>query len=282
MEVDETSLGSLLEESQDTHADAMRSAKVDLNEFVEIGLENRAQGGVDLDEAADFTQRRNSIVSGRLAAVGATAGIGAAVLALSAGSAGAATMATDIQILQTAQSIEILAVATYKVALTLPFIGGATANGVVKAFSKMTMAQHTQHGEAFGSAIKALGGKQQTAADPVLLKVVDKAKPGLKNAGDVVALALELEDGAAQTYVANTSALRNTNARKVTASIMGVEAQHAAILRAVQALIGANDAKYIALPPSPLSGLPSAAGSVGFPNPFYPTSAARPETEGAR
>jgi bacterioferritin (cytochrome b1) len=279
MQVDETVLEELLEESQDIHTDAMRATRSDLDEFVEIGLERRARGEVE----EEGTTQRSTLAAPRgsgLAALGVAAGLGAVVLALSAPVAGAAT-ASDVDILRTAESIENLAVATYQVALTLPFIGGASANGVVKAFSKQTMAQHTDHAAAFAAAIRKLGGTPQKSADPVLLKVVDAAKPKLTSAGAVVALALELEDGAAQTYVANTSVLRNLNARKVTASIMGVEAQHAAILRAVQALLTAGDAKYIALPPSPLTGLPSAAGDVGFPNAFYPTSAARPETEGA-
>ena len=46
----------------------------------------------------------------------------------------------------------------------------------------------------------------------------------------MVALALELENIAAETYVNNMSLLGNANAKKVTASIMGVEAQHVAIL----------------------------------------------------
>jgi hypothetical protein len=50
---------------------------------------------------------------------------------------------------------------------------------------------------------------------------------------------------------------------------MGVEAQHVAILLAVQALLKAGDAADITLPP-PVAKLPAAAGSVGFPNAFYP------------
>jgi hypothetical protein len=89
-----------------------------------------------------------------------------------------------------------------------------------------------------------------------------------------------LEQGAAETYVANIAALTDANAKKVTASIMGVEAQHAAILRAVQALVTANAVADIALPP-PVASLPAAAGSVGFPDAFFPTDQARPATEGA-
>jgi hypothetical protein len=251
-----------------------------LDEFVDLGLEQRAHGEIDPEEGREFASAQSDALRRGLVGVGATAGIGAALLALSASAAGAAT-ASDVQILQTNQSIENLAIATYTIALTLPFIGGASANGVVKAFATTTLAQHKQHDAAFGAAIKRLGGKMQSGPDPVLLKVVNKAKPTLTSAAAVVALALELEDGAAQTYVATTGVLKNSNARQVTASIMGVEAQHAAILRAVQALLAAKDASLIALPPTPLTALPAAAGSVGFPNAFYPTSGARPETEGA-
>ncbi|HEV2362206.1 MAG TPA: ferritin-like domain-containing protein [Acidimicrobiales bacterium] len=189
--------------------------------------------------------------------------------------------AADVRMLQTQASIENLAVATYTVALTLPFIGGSSALPVVKAFVTETRSQHSQHALAFNAAVTRLGGKAQHDPDPVLLKVVEKAKPTLTTPAAVVALAIELEDGAAQTYVANTAALADPNARAVTASIMGVEAQHVAILRAVQALLAGGAPQLITLPPSPLSALPAAAGSVGFPNGFYSTTAARPAAEGA-
>ena len=81
----------------------------------------------------------------------AAAGIAGAFEALFASPAFAASP-TDVQILQTASSIEVLAVATYKTALTLPFIGGASANAVVKAFATTTMQQHSQHLQAFNAA----------------------------------------------------------------------------------------------------------------------------------
>ena len=62
--------------------------------------------------------------------------------------------------------------------------------------------------------------------------------------------------------------------------LMGVEAQHVAILNAVKALIAGGAADLIALPPD-ATKLPAAAGSVGFPNAFYPTTDARPANEGA-
>ena len=186
----------------------------------------------------------------------------------------------DVQILQTAAAIENLAVATYATALTLDFIGGSSAIPTVKAFVEKSKAQHADHAKAFNASAKQLGGKAQKKPDPVLLNVVEMAKPGLTGPAEVVALAIELENTAAATYVANTSALKDKKARSVTASVMGVEAQHLAILYAVQALVAAGATDLIALPPD-AARLPAAAGSVGFPDAFFQTGAARPAKEGA-
>jgi hypothetical protein len=281
VDVDPGAMGVLVEESQDIHHDAMATTASALDEMVETGNEARARGEIDLDESRQVAARRSQLLTGAVFGGGilAAAGIAGAFDAVFASPAFAASP-TDIQILQTASSIEVLAVATYKTALTLPFIGGSSANPVVKTFATTTMQQHSQHLAAFNAAITGLGGKAQTNPDPALAKVVQAAVPGLTSPGPVVALALELEQGAAETYVADVAALSDANARKVTASIMGVEAQHASILLAVQALLTANAAQLIALPPN-AAELPAAAGSVGFPNAFFPTNQARPATEGA-
>ncbi len=62
---------------------------------------------------------------------------------------------------------------------------------------------------------------------------------------------------------------------------MGVEAQHVSVLLAVQALLQANAAQDISLSPGTAATLPATAGSVGFPNSFYPTDMASPASEGA-
>ena len=278
MRIDEQELAGLLEASQDQHSDAMRESRDHLAEVMELEAE---RGAPDPEEAAAFAEAHAGAIRTGFRSTGllAAAGLGAALVAVTASPAFAKS-SPDIQMLQTAASIENLAVATYATALTLPFIGGAEANGVVKAFVTKTKDQHTEHAAAFNAAIKKLKGATQTATDPVLLGVVNQAKPGLTGPKAVVDLALELEDGAAQTYVANVGAMKNKSARSVTASIMGVEAQHAAILRAVQALLAAGAANLIALPPD-AAALPAAAGSVGFPAGFYPTTDARPAQEGA-
>jgi hypothetical protein len=273
MTIDDTRLRDLLEQSDDLHTDAMTTTSVELEEFVELAHDDPWP---DVDPAA----RRASLLRGfSKSGVLAAAGLGTAMAALLASPA-FADKTMDVQMLQTAASIENLAIATYDTALTLDFIGGASANAVVKAFVQKTKDQHTQHAEAFNAAAMRLGGKAQNQPDPVLLGVVNNAKPTLASPAQVVDLALELEDGAAQTYVANTGAASNRNARSVSASIMGVEAQHVAVLQAVKALLAGGAADLIALPPD-ATKLPAAAGSVGFPNAFYATTDARPATEGA-
>ena len=178
----------------------------------------------------------------------AAAGLGTAMVALLASPA-FADKAMDVQMLQTAASIENLAVATYDTALTLDFIGGASAIPVVKAFVKKTRDQHKEHSDAFNAASTRLGGTKQDQPDPVLLGW--STTPSRRSTGpaEVVDLALELENTAASTYVANVGAYSNKSARAVAASIMGVEAQHAAILYAVKALVAAGVPNLIALPP---------------------------------
>jgi bacterioferritin (cytochrome b1) len=196
-------------------------------------------------------------------------------------------MSQDVQILQTAASIENLAVATYKTALTLPYIGGSSANAVVNKFARVTMNQHVQHADAFNAAVRRLGGKKQTKPDPAFVPVVNKAVASLSGASaaqgtlGVVGLALELENIAAETYVKDTVLAKASVNKALFASIMGVEAQHVAVLLAVQALLKAGAPQLISLAPGTAASLPGVAGSVGFPNAFYKTNSAAPATQGA-
>ena len=283
MTADPRALAELLEESQDLQADALRPTHEALDELVETAHAERE------DDAAGnqaFHETHTRALSSSLSGAALLGAAGGAVLVGALASAAAASSSSDVQILQTAASIENLAVSTYKTALTLPYIGGSSANPVVTKFAQVTMGQHLQHADAFNAAVRSLGGKSQTKPDPAFVPVVKKAVAGLGSATPaqgalgVVALALELENIAAETYVNNMSLLSNANAKKVTASIMGVEAQHVSTLLAVQALLKGGAGADITLPP-PVAKLPAAAGSVGFPNAFYPTTNAAPASQGA-
>jgi hypothetical protein len=288
VEFDETALRGLTEQSRDTHADAIRAVREPLGDLVDLGRQARAAGSQDPDENRAFAagnRRRLAATGKRAGGLLAATGVITAIADFIGGKAFAAS-GTDVQVLQTASAIEVLAVSTYKTALTLPYIGGGSANPVIKAFATTTMGQHADHLAAFQSATTALGGAKQDKPDPAFVPVVDKAVASITKASPsqgalmVVALALELENVATETYVNNMSLLSDANAKKVTASIMGVEAQHVAVLNAVQALLKAGAGADITLPP-PAAKLPAAAGSVGFPNAFYPTSSAAPASQGA-
>jgi Ferritin-like domain len=276
--IDEGKFEELMVESADLQSDAMKLAHRDLNDYVDAALETRYQTRHDEQEPlvlSDDSQSR----SYRKPALLAAGVLGLAAFGTAA-SAYAADPKTDLMALQTAASIENLAVFTYKTALTLPFIGGSSANAVVKAFSMKTMAQHADHAAAFNAAATKLGGKAQTATDPKYTPIVSAAVPKIKGAADVVGLAITLEDVAAQTYVKNVGLVSTADLRQLFASVAGVESQHKAILLAVQALLKGGAPQLIALPPN-AAKLPAAAGSVGFPDAFYPTSMASPVTEGA-
>lgn len=282
MPIDDRAFHELMVESQDLQADAMQDVHGSLDELAEVREERRNEP-VDVDKIQSFNDGRRRLLSegglgmGQLAARGLLATAFGGVLAGIVASPASADEALDIQILQTASSLEILAVATYKAALTLPFISG---NPTVALFAKTTMKQHDEHNMAFQAQAKVLGGKPQTAPNPKYLKVVTDATPKLTDAAKVVDLATALETVATETYLKNLSLLGDTQTKTIFATVMGVETQHLATLRAVGALLAANMPNLIKVP-TDLAKLPAAAGSVAFPQPFEPTTMASPPAEGA-
>ncbi|MGC2486085.1 MAG: ferritin-like domain-containing protein [Acidimicrobiales bacterium] len=284
MTPDPRALSELLEESQDLQADALRPTRDALDEFVEASHSTSAEdaeSNVAFHDEQRQLLHRSFVAAPLLAAAGGVALVG--VLA----SAASAANSKDVQLLQTAASIENLAVSTYKTALTLPYIGGSSANGVVKKFAQVTMSQHSQHADAFNAALRSLKASTQKKPDPAFVPVVDKAVASLKGASAstgtlaVVGLAIELENIAAETYVNDTTQTSSTSNRALFASIMGVEAQHVTVLLAVQALLKGGAPQLISLAPGTAAKLPAAAGSVGFPNAFYKTNSAAPASQGA-
>ena len=277
-------LSELLEESEDLQADALRPTHDALDELVELN-----HSAHDEDRAANLAFHEEHQRSLR-SSLGATTILGAAggvALVGVLASAAAATNSSDVQLLQTAASIENLAVATYKTALTLPYIGGSAADPVITKFAQVTMGQHAQHADAFNAAAKHLGGKAQNKPDPAFVPVVNKAVASLGSATaaqgalGVVGLALELENIAAETYIKDTTLAQSTTNKALFASIMGIEAQHVSVLLAVQALLKAGAPQLISLSPGTAAALPATAGSVGFPNAFYQTNMAAPAKQGA-
>ncbi|MDI2129617.1 ferritin-like domain-containing protein [Yinghuangia seranimata] len=190
----------------------------------------------------------------------------------------AAVTPDDIKALQTAASIENLAVAAYTAAIGLPFI--QTGNPIILAFVTRTAQQHQAHAQAFNAAAVKAGGQAQTAPDPKYAAVLQQAQPTIQGPADVVKLGVTLEDVAAQTYTKYVSTVTDPDLRHLFGSVAPVEAQHLAVLLAIQTVLQNGTPELIALPPD-LAKLPAAAGNAGFPYTFMPTEKASPIDEGA-
>lgn len=260
--IDTRLLAELTEQSQDLHSDATRVTAAALGEFAEERREARAGRGP------------GGWAAGLLGAGAVLLGAGRA----RADSASPSPNGNDVMALQTAASIENLAVSVYTSAAGLDFI--KSGNATVAAFITRTTAQHQAHAQAFNAALAQAGAKTRTGPDPKYAAVVKSALPGLKGPGDVVALAITLEDVAAQTYTKYVSLASTASLRTLFGSVAPVEAQHRTVLLSVQALLNANDADLVAIP-TDAAKLPDAAGSVGIPDTFYPTTKASPISEGA-
>ncbi|PVE04108.1 ferritin-like domain-containing protein [Streptomyces scopuliridis] len=188
------------------------------------------------------------------------------------------TTRDDIMALQTAASLENLAVSVYRTAAALPFI--KDGNATLQEFIATTTQHHEEHAKAFNTAAVQAGGQPQTGTDPKYAAVVQQALPAAKTPEDVVALALSLEDVAAQTYTKDVGLAGTARLRRLFASVAPVEAQHRATLLVVQSLLGSGDSELIAIP-TDAAALPADVGTTGFPDAFYPTSNASPISEGA-
>lgn len=286
MTIDDRRLGELIVESQDLQADALRDARTILPDLGELGAERR-RTPVDQARVRQINDERRRLLRNGGLGVGALAArgligtaFGSAVLGIVSRPVAAQTEAdVDVQVFQTASSLEILAVATYEAALQLDFI--ANGNPVVRQFAETTASQHDEHRVAFQDQTDQLGGTVQTEPNPKYAAVVADAEPGLTSPAAVVTFAATLEEVATDTYLANLALLGDGEMRGLMASVMGVESQHLATLRAVGALLEGGAEESIALPPPDLAALPAAAGSVAFPRPFESPDMASPPEEGA-
>jgi len=278
--VDEHALGLLIEESQDLHTDAMVLARSTVPDLADLAADRRlSPSPADPLAIEDFKKSRQSLAGQLGVALGGVLGLGL-VHSMFADSAAAADGDLDVMQLQTAVSLELLAVATYEAALTLPFI--ADGNPVIVTFAETTMSQHNEHRQAFSAQTETLGGTDQTATNPKYTPVVEEAKATLAAPLDVVNLAATLEQVATETYLANLNRFTDVTARVLMASVMGVECQHLATLRAVGALLEGGAPELIAIPlGAGVAQLPAAAGSVAFPEPFSGVTMASPPEEGA-
>ena len=296
LKIDTTALIGLVEESRDLHADAMRGVEETLPELAQLAAERK--GEVDTDDIDRFNHRRRRVLAGLGGGAGAIAargvlggGLGGLLGGLLAGllaTPARADTALDVQILQTASSLEALAVATYALALgqgpdklddssykAVAGIPVKSAKDTLVTFATETMRQHLEHKKAFQAQTTALdaNAKVQDAPNPTFLPKV--ASADLSTPEKLVDFAAVLEKVATDTYLLNLTMLQDTKAKVIMGSVMAVEAQHLATLRAVGALLkgagGAPPAPQLVNVPFPVADiakLPKGVATVAFPDAF--------------
>jgi rubrerythrin len=223
---------------------------------------------------------RRRVLLGGTALVAGGAGAMGPVLRLR-GTPAFADRALDVQMLQTSASVENLAVELYEAALELPVIGGERAEPLVRDLFTRTRDQHADHAKACNAALTKLGARSQGNADAALRDLVARARSGATDVSRTLEAAIAVETAAAATYQSNAAALLDTDARRVTAAIGGVEAQHVAALALFAAILREGSPELLRLSPATVEDLPADLATAGLPGSFTATDRARPPAEGA-
>ena len=193
--------------------------------------------------------------------LGLALGGGLAVLGLRAPAAHA-DVALDVQILQTASSLEALAISAYERML------GADVPAGLRSFATETLRRHGAHRKAFQDQTVALDGtaRVQEAPNPRFLPAVQAADVGTpEKLVDFLAL---IEKVVTDTYLTNLTMLQDPRIKSLVASVMAVEAQHLAHLRLVGALLAGRAPHLVvaSLPAARMRDLPHTAGLAPFPD----------------
>lgn len=207
------------------HRDGMRTMRADIEE---LHAETR--------QAAGGASRRDFLIRSGIAAASLT--IGSAVIPMSSLWTPAYGQAlTDGDIAEYAASVEYAAVAAYDIAIKSGKVKTAAVGAAATAFQK----QHKEHGDAFAGA----SGKAKPEANGTLVKALG---PQFQSAADekaLLELAYSVENAAAATYLFALGALKSAAALKLTASILPIEAGHAAALGVVLGKDPKADAAFL-------------------------------------
>jgi rubrerythrin len=229
-------------ESQVEHVSAMRTMRDLVGRLFGDSFES---GFAKADFATGGLNRRKFMQIGGLtvatAAVFAACGSDDDDVATGAGST-STTMGSDtksdIQILRTASSLEVLAIDVYQKAID----SGLVKTKAVGDAAKLFQSQHKEHSELFKGATKKLGGEVFDKANPVVLQSLQGPIGALKDEKGVLELALMLEQAAAATYQSSVGAFKDKTLNQAAMSVGGVEARHVAVLSSVLQLPAAPKA----------------------------------------
>jgi hypothetical protein len=134
----------------------------------------------------------------------------------------------DLALARTAASLEKLAVDTYQTGID----SGLVTTMAIADSATLFQSHHQEHLDALNGAIKNAGGDEVTEANEAVFKaLIEPAVTAAKAEADIVQIAFDLENAAAQTYVFAGGTLTTPELRSTIMTIGGIEARHAAILQ---------------------------------------------------
>lgn len=202
-----------VDENTEQHHESMRTIDGDLRE---LHAETR--------KAVGGATRRDFLIRSALATTMITVGGQMLPMGRLFTGVAAAQALTDADIAAFAASLEYTAVAAYAAAAAS---GKVTTKAVADAAATFS-AQHKAHGDAFAGAS---GGKiAKDTTNKTLLGALSTQLSQAATEMEVVEVAYTVENAAAATYQFALGALKDVSAQKLAASILPIEAGHAAVL----------------------------------------------------
>jgi Ferritin-like domain len=224
----EHELRSMTNELDDMHHDSMGEVRESM-----AALTERIAGvSRSVANRRTFLLGSAAVVGGAaLAACGSSSSGGTPNGGGSTGSGNASKYAGDLKVVALAAALENLAVAGY--GLVLKSAGNGKYGKVPPAiaqFVQTVQMQHMDHAAAWNSVLTTNNLPEVTTAPLTIAAPSVKALKGAKTVPAVAAVALGIENAAAETYVSATANVKDAKGIAVAASIAPVEAMHAAIL----------------------------------------------------
>jgi hypothetical protein len=138
-----------------------------------------------------------------------------------------APAAQDIDILRTAQSLEVAAAAGYQKIIDANVVTTSSLSDAVKAFQT----HHQQHAQLFENAILGAGGKAYPQPNPVVMnQLLTPRLAAVKTEADATKLLFDLEHMLSATFQSNVGSFSNIAFNSKVASVGGSEAAHIAFL----------------------------------------------------
>jgi hypothetical protein len=226
--ISEHELRTMTHELDDMHRDSMG----DVRESMAALTERVAGVTRSIANRRTFLLGGAAVVGGAaLAACGSSSSGGTPSNGSTTGSGTTSKYSGDLKVVALAAALENLAVAGY--GLVLKSAGKGKYGKVPPAiaqFIQTVQSQHMDHASAWNSVLTANNLPEVSNAPLTITAPSVKALQSAKTVPAVAAVALGLENAAAETYVFATANVTDAKGIATAASIAPVEAMHAAIL----------------------------------------------------